>query len=36
LIVVILFRGGLTGFRLPRWRRKAPVPDAASEARVHG
>jgi len=36
LIVVILFRGGLTGFRLPRWRRKAAVPDAASEARVHG
>jgi branched-chain amino acid transport system permease protein len=36
LFVVILLRGGLTGFRLPRWRRKAPAPDAASEARVHG
>jgi branched-chain amino acid transport system permease protein len=36
LIVVILFRNGLTGIRLPRWPRKAPMPDAASEARVHG
>jgi branched-chain amino acid transport system permease protein len=36
LLVVVLFRRGLTGFRLPRWRRKAPTPDAPLEARLHG
>ena len=32
LVVVILLRDGLTGIRLPRWRRRAAAP----EARVHG
>lgn len=35
-LAVIMFREGLTGIRLPRLHRKAPVPDAPSEARVHG
>ncbi len=32
LVVVILLRDGLTGIRLPRWRRRAAAP----EAQVHG
>jgi branched-chain amino acid transport system permease protein len=36
LVVVILFREGLTGIRLPRFRRKPAEPGTTPEVRLHG